>query len=68
MVHLVDLASLELEFLGQTRLLQNCIRGVPGFDMLINYKSDPRNGTVPDLVIAPSLSFESTACLLEMFF
>jgi hypothetical protein len=60
--------SLELEFLGQTRLLQNCICGVPGFDMFINHKSDSRIGAVPNLVIAPSLSFEFATCLTQMFF
>ncbi len=39
--------SLESELLGQARLLQNCVCGVPGLNVLINHKSDSRIGAVP---------------------
>jgi hypothetical protein len=50
-----------LKFLGQPSLLQNSIGRVPRSDMMIDYKVDAGDWTVPDLVIASSLSFETAA-------
>ena len=59
---------LALKLLGQSGLLQNCIGSVPGFDMIVDDKSDIGNRTVPDLMIAFSLPFELAASFAQMLF
>jgi len=55
-----------LKLLGQSGLLQNCIGSVLKFDMIVDDKSDIGDRTVPNLMIAFSLSFELAASFAQM--
>ena len=57
---------LALELLGRSGLLKNCIGSVSGFDMIVDYKADIGDRTVPDLVIAFTLPFELAASFAQM--
>ena len=50
--------SLPLELFWQSGLLEDSIGSVPRFYMVVYYKTDISDWTVPDLVIAFSLPFE----------
>jgi len=55
-----------LKLFGQSGLLQNCIGGVPGFDMTVDGKADIGDRTVPDLVTSFSPPFEPASGFLQV--
>jgi len=56
-----------LKSLSQTRLPQNAICGVSGFNLLIDHETNSRNWAIPYLMVTLSLPFKVTTYLTQIF-
>ena len=63
---LILMGCLALEFFGQSGLFQNRIGRVPGFNMIIDNKVDDGNRAVPDLMITPTLPYQTASSFPQM--
>lgn len=47
-----------LEFLGDPRVFEGLIRGMPGLRASIDRHAAARNGAIPNLMVAPALALK----------